>query len=321
MNQSAKKLSVFVLAAIMIVVLLIPAAPNKAEASGTAITELRIRSGVNMRSAPSGSASVVRLVRTGETVRALQMANPNWYQIQDSFGNTGFISTSSSFSSVLSNAVTLATVNFRSAPSTSGSVIRNLPVGEKLYIIEKVNASWYRTQDTNGVAGFISTIERFTDIDLSVTGIILPLEERIEAVIAAGMSYLGTPYEFGSARWENSTFDCSDFTQTAFWEGARTAITSDSRQQADGVRSGGSLIYDWTQLKRGDLMFFMSSRGSNSANYQNIDVDSETVTHVGIYLGDGQMLHTFSIASGGVRVDTMAGSQWNLRFLYGGSVY
>src|SRR5262245_39932339 len=35
--------------------------------------------------------------------------------------------------------------------------------------------------------------------------------DEIEKVIADGMKYLGTPYEFGSDRSTSKTFDCSDF--------------------------------------------------------------------------------------------------------------
>ena len=82
----------------------------------------------------------------------------------------------------------------------------------------------------------------------------------------------------------------------------------------------GTDVYQISELKRGDLIFFMSYAGSKAANYTSINKSSEPITHVGIYLGNGQVLHTYSVTSGGVRVDNLLGTTWEYRFLYGGSV-
>ena len=59
----------------------------------------------------------------------------------------------------------------------------------------------------------------------------MPLADDIEAVIAAGKVYLGTPYEFGSERNDTTTFDCSDFVQTMFWDALHFSLPSDSAAQ------------------------------------------------------------------------------------------
>jgi cell wall-associated NlpC family hydrolase len=38
-----------------------------------------------------------------------------------------------------------------------------------------------------------------------------------------------------------------------------------------------------------------------------------------MYMGNGKMIHTYSQASGGVRIDKLEGA-WKNRFLFGGSV-
>lgn len=142
----------------------------------------------------------------------------------------------------------------------------------------------------------------------------------IEKVIAAGHSYLGTPYEFGSDRHSTRTFDCSDFVRHAYLEAIDHALPADSRKQAAYVKEQGNLVDGIDQLKRGDLVFFMSYKGSQASDYTGINPDKEKVTHVGIYLGNGEMLHTYSNKSGGVRIDLLDGT-WEYRFLYGGSVF
>ena len=149
-----------------------------------------------------------------------------------------------------------------------------------------------------------------------------PLNETnadAEDVIQTGLKYLGTPYEFGSDRSNPSTFDCSDFVKHIFKEALNVELPSDSRKQGAYVREHGEVATDWTALKRGDLMFFMSYRGSKASAYAGVNKSTARITHVGIYLGDGKVLHTYSKESGGVRVDSIVGKHWEYRFLYGGS--
>ncbi|TLS50899.1 NlpC/P60 family protein [Paenibacillus antri] len=139
-----------------------------------------------------------------------------------------------------------------------------------------------------------------------------------KSVINNGLDYLGTPYEFGSSRSNTRTFDCSDFTRQAFREGARITLPSDSRGQAEFVKKVGETTKRWQNLKKGDLMFFMSYRGSDADDYRDLDKDDKRITHVGIYMGDGKVLHTFS-EDEGVTVSKIDGTHWEHRFLFGGS--
>ena len=68
-------------------------------------------------------------------------------------------------------------------------------------------------------------------------------------------------------------------------------------------------------------MFFMSYRGPKKSDYSGINKSKQTINHVGIYLGDGRILHTYSKESGGVRIDSIAGKHWEYRFLFGGSAF
>ncbi|MCF6095010.1 C40 family peptidase [Microaerobacter geothermalis] len=138
-------------------------------------------------------------------------------------------------------------------------------------------------------------------------------------IINAGMKYLGTPYEYGSSRSDTSTFDCSDFVRQAFKDGAGIVLPTNSRTQAAYVKQKGNYTTDWRKLKPGDIMFFMSYRGYKPSDYKGIDPSTQRITHNGIYLGDGKVLHTYSQESGGVRIDTIEGKHWESRFIFGGS--
>ncbi|MFC5403008.1 C40 family peptidase [Cohnella soli] len=142
---------------------------------------------------------------------------------------------------------------------------------------------------------------------------------QIDKVIDDGMKYVGTPYVFGSDRNDPSSFDCSDFTRWIFKETLGVVLPADSRQQGAYVKDLGNEVTDIKDLKRGDLVFFMSYKGSKESNYNNVDKSVARITHVAIYLGDGKLLHTYSNESGGVHVGDFSG-QWQYRFLFGGSV-
>lgn len=223
--------------------------------------KLKVIWGVNMRTSPSSSASVVRMVGKGETITVLQQSGSAWYKVKDSSNRTGYISSSSKYTKAVSGSTT-----------TSGSS------------------------------------------STSVTG-----SAAVEKVIAAGMKYWGTPYEFGASRNSTATFDCSSFVRQAFIDALGVKLPADSRQQGTYVKGKGSVKTDWKKLKRGDLMFFMSYKGTKASSYAGVNKSTARITHVGIYLGDGKILHTYSNAGGGVTTSDISGKHWEYRFLYGGS--
>jgi peptidoglycan DL-endopeptidase CwlO len=312
-----KKLSSALLALfILFSMFSIPALANTA-----AVSKLLVKSSVSFRDQPSTSSHVIRYLKAGEQVTVVKAVNSFWYQIVDQKGQAGYVSSGERYVEPYSNAVTVAGVNFRTGPTTNASRIRFLSSREELLVLEKVNSNWYKAKDTNGTIGYISTSSKYIEVDASVFPPILPLQDKIEGMIDAATQYLGTPYMFGSTRFEASSFDCSDLIQQAIRDATGIIIPGDSRAQGDYVKAMGPAITDWQQLKRGDLMFFMSYAGPTAASYTNIDKSKETITHAAIYLGDGNIIHTYSQESGGVRLDTIAGKQWEYRFLFGGSVF
>ncbi|MED4907464.1 NlpC/P60 family protein [Brevibacillus centrosporus] len=143
-----------------------------------------------------------------------------------------------------------------------------------------------------------------------------------DKVIAAGKKYLGTPYEYGSTRSNKKTMDCSEFTKWAYQDGANIDMgNGGARSQANYVKSHGSYTTDISKLKKGDLVFFMSYKGYKQSDYKNIDVPKQSITHVGIYMGDDKLLHTFSKESGGVKITDFKGTHWEYRFIMGGRPY
>ncbi|MEK3911629.1 C40 family peptidase [Paenibacillus sp. FSL H7-0331] len=304
--------------------------PNQADASSAVIV-----SSVNFRTGASVDSSSKGFLKAGETVEILSKINDYWYKIRDSKGETGYVSTSSQYiketssggsgTTDPSSAVIVSSVNFRTGASTDSSSIRFLKAGETVKILSKVNDYWYKVSDSNGVTGYVSTNSQY--IKPSTSGGSSGgsggnnggnTSNTINSVIKAGKSYLGTPYEYGSDRSNTNTFDCSDFVRQAFKDGANITLPSDSRQQGDYVRKIGKTTTNWSNLKVGDLMFFMDYKGTSKSAYPS-NTANQRITHVGIYLGDGKILHTYSKESGGVRIDTIDNRHWEYRFIFGGS--
>lgn len=96
-----------------------------------------------------------------------------------------------------------------------------------------------------------------------------------DQIIAFGLKYLGTPYQFGARSGQTSTFDCSSFTQYVYgMHGIQ--LPRNSRQQSQvGKRISVN------ELQKGDLLFFSLS-------------GTGRIDHVAIYMGDNQLLHAIT---------------------------
>ncbi|WP_018753912.1 SH3 domain-containing C40 family peptidase [Paenibacillus sanguinis] len=316
------------------------ALPNQAAAATVASAKATgyIVSGVNFRDQPSVSGKIIGFLKEGSEVAVLDQSNKYFYKVQSEDGTVGYVSANSKYIKVNANSTPAPTqpsleqsakvvygVNLRSKPSTSGKVITMLSKGTSLTILEQSNASFYKVRTSDGRTGYVSTNDKY----LSIEGQNQPtvpqpspgsgISRQIDQVIETGMKYLGTPYEFGSNRNTTTTFDCSDFIRQIFKETLGITLPTDSRKQGQYIKDNDTAVYNIDSLKRGDLVFFMSYKGSSAKSYQGINKSTARITHVAMYLGDGKLLHTYSKESGGVILDKLDGA-WVHRFLYGGSV-
>ena len=88
--------------------------------------------------------------------------------------------------------------------------------------------------------------------------------------------YIGYPYVWGGASPETS-FDCSGFVSYVF---TNSGVYNTGRLGAKGLRSLCRMVPD-DQTRPGDIVFFEGTMGEGVAG----------VTHCGIYVGNGMMLH------------------------------
>lgn len=89
-------------------------------------------------------------------------------------------------------------------------------------------------------------------------------------IINTAKSFLGTPYQWGGT--SPSGFDCSGFTQYVLAQNGKSIPRTSQEQFASGQ------AVDKSNLQAGDLVFYNWQGGTDA-------------THVGIYEGNGKMIH------------------------------
>ncbi|MFC4600473.1 NlpC/P60 family protein [Cohnella hongkongensis] len=114
--------------------------------------------------------------------------------------------------------------------------------------------------------------------------------------------YIGVQYVFGTGPYEQSkAFDCSSFTQHVF-DRFGVELPRLARDQAEKGR-----FVSRDELQPGDLMFFYVPGRFKS---------DKTVGHVGIYMGNGNMIHASPEPEDGVQVTPIDKPYWQDTYLY-----
>lgn len=101
-----------------------------------------------------------------------------------------------------------------------------------------------------------------------------------DRIILTGRKYIGTPYVFNAPSYCTDMFDCSSFTQYVFGVNG-IPLPRNSRQQF----LVGTFV-PLHRIQKGDLLFFTTEKRKKRIGIAKIG-------HVGIYIGNNQMLHTY----------------------------
>jgi len=117
--------------------------------------------------------------------------------------------------------------------------------------------------------------------------------EEALSLIDFGKDYIGTPYRFGATAGKTSAFDCSSYVQYVFDQAGISLPRTSSSQASKGEK------VDKAFLSVGDLLFF--------------NTGGKGISHVGIYAGDGKMLHASS--SQGVAISSINSKYWTKAYV------
>ena len=239
----------------------------------------------------------------------------SWYKVAVD-GKEGYVSgeyvrgtQTEDFSLGSAKIVCDTTVNFRSQPNTSCSVIASLSNGT-VVSITGVSNGWFKAT-YNGQSGYISAdyvsfsgVQASSGSSSDTSTVTAPTNvvsyngtsEKRAAVLEYAAQFLGTPYVYGGST--PSGFDCSGFTSYVF------ANTVGSIPRVAQAQYDATTRVSLEELLPGDLVFFGSSPSS--------------ISHVGIYVGDNQFIHSPHTGDV-VKYDSLTGS-YATRFQGGGRV-
>ena len=250
--------------------------------TGTAGT-VKCSSSVNLRSEANTSSSILAELKNGTAVTVVSTAN-GWCKVtcsgksgyikQDYVSTTGSASNNTSASTGTAAVVKCSsTVNFRSAASTSSTILGELKNGTAVTVLSTSNG-WSKVSYA-GTTGYISadylvTASSGTAINPSNTAASVSISAKRQSVLNYAAQFLGVPYVYGGST--PSGFDCSGFTSYVF-KNTVGSIPRVAQAQYDATTRVSR-----DDLLPGDLVFFGSSTSS--------------ISHVGIYVGSNQFIHS-----------------------------
>ena len=270
-------------------------------------------SSLRLRSGPSTGHSTISTAPSGDYVMILEK-NGSWYRVshnlKQGYMHERYLKTYHAKNVELGyGTVTADKVNLRSGPGTSYRAVAQASKGEKAYIIG-FNQQWYKVICKEQICYIRSDYLELSQIpyenhgsknspvffkDGKSTGI-APSAEALKGssgmssrnkIVAEAKKYVGVPYSWGGNT--PNGFDCSGYVQYVLKQcGIAVPRTTELQAQV------GSYIKK-ADLRPGDLVFLQNTYRAG-------------ISHVGIYIGNDQMIHASS--SKGVTVSNLSSSYY-----------
>lgn len=252
---------------------------------------------LRVRATPADDGDIVATASSGANVVVLADNGDGWYQVNYK-ATEGYMS--GEWLTVSTQAATAlgygqintdgSALNLRATASIDGNILATIPNGTGL-TLEGISGGWYKVT-YNDQTGYVSGDYVVLTAELAAA----PAASSVgEQVVALSMQHMGKPYVYGGGG--PNSFDCSGFTSYVY----RQAGISLNRT-ATAQLQNGTPVASKEQLVPGDLVFFKRNT-------------SKPVSHVGIYIGDGNFIHA-STNEYEVRIDSLYGYYANI-YVYG----
>ena len=224
--------------------------------------------GLNFRAAASSSAQIICTIPNGASVTVVTKGT-DWTQISYN-GASGYVMTKYlKFPAPSVATVWVSAANIRTAASENAACVATVQRGTKVTFTSFANG-WYAVKYGN-VSGYIRG-------DLLTVNPAAPASgtgsQKRTDLINFAATLLGTPYRSGGET-PGAGFDCSGFTYYVFGKFGYSL----PRGPASQMNALGTSISK-SELKPGDLVFFKNPYAGKA------------IGHVGIYVGNGQMIHS-----------------------------
>lgn len=276
-------------------VLLLTASALAAEEDMAIAVGATTGSSLRMRSDASTSSSIVTTLNKNVAVAILDDSIDGWFEVSFN-GNQGFVSADylivdqdnvfESYGRVNGDGV-----NVRAEASTGGDVLATVDTGD-VVTVTSLEDGWYTVTCQYGTEGYI----RSDFVDLTTS------DSSAGGIVDYAKQFLGTRYSYGGA--SPSGFDCSGFTMYIYKQLGYNLPHTATGQWQSGI---GTKVYSIGELQPGDLVFFNDpSRNAGKA-----------CSHAGIYIGNGQHIHSSSSRSNGVIISDLTSGYYNQYFVGG----
>lgn len=293
MNLTRKILMFTLTAVLAVCAMVIPASAAEDVLYGIGFVNTE---GLRLRSGASTTSSVVDTAHRNDCVVLISKSD-DWfkvsYNLQEGYMHASYIDASTCENAELGIATISGTgVNLRTGPSTSHGVAAVSSKGDSCSVIG-LNNGWfkviyqdkicyirsdfvdltefpYENRDSVNVPKYFRRGVSIGDAPAASSPSASPVQVSGSQILSEAQKYLGCPYVSGGA--SPSGFDCSGFVYYVLKQVGLSPYRTPDKQFTQGTSVKKS------DLRAGDVVFFSSNSG-------------RSITHVGIYSGNGQFIH------------------------------
>lgn len=196
-----------------------------------------------------------------------------------------FASEAPPLANIYGEVVCNGVLNVRALDSMDSNVVYTIQKGATVDILDL--GKWVNIRLQNGVEGYV-----LSDYLAVRKGNGLPIGSSLgDQISEYAKQFLGTPYVYGATNLRSGV-DCSGFVYAVFRDFDIYLNRSSRGMAANGVP------VERNQLLPGDLVLFDSTGNVNMGN----------ISHVGIYIGNGQYIHSSSGKVKGVIISNLSES-------------
>lgn len=232
---------------------------------------------LRLRSEASTEASILATALQGDTLVVLEEENEGWYKVDyksvEGFMSAEFVDVVTQVDMDLGYGLVQSegsTLRVRSGPSTDFDAVTEL-YDHTVVNLTGIDNGWFKISYKD-VTGYVSSDYMVTCKDAAGTrGDSDVINSLGIQLVTFAQQFLGCPYVWGGNG--PNAFDCSGFTKYVYAHFGIELNRTASDQLYNGVKVARG---EW---QPGDLIFFDNGRVSTP------------VSHVGIYVGDGQFIH------------------------------
>ncbi len=258
--------------------------------------------GLRLRSEASTDASILATASEGELAIVLEDMENGWYKVDyksiEGYMSSQYVDLYLSYEADLGYGkvdTDGATLNLRAGAGTGFDRVAVLNNGAVVQLLGMDNG-WFKVS-YNGTVGYASSEYMVSCLNAAGDrGDALATDSALGAqIVAYAKQFLGRPYVWGG-NGPNS-FDCSGFTKYVYSHFGYNINRTASAQLKNGVSVSRS------ELQAGDLVFFYNGKVSTP------------VSHVGIYIGNGDFIHASS-NSYTVEISSLYAKNYDAKYVY-----